>query len=129
MSIDPAEAERAHQVRLGDELPQEFRKRYWNQVKQTLQRVFQTKESLANELVGKTREKLKRLEEEKGPQTFFYHAGPLEIASDLTGRKPIGPPQKALYQELLEEWSSPEQLNDLEKVRREGHLDVSHPED
>src|SRR5690242_17527578 len=113
------ETEGGGSVRLGEQLPEERRNRYWQHIKQTLHKVFEADVSLADE----ARARLERLEAEKGPQTLFYHAGPLEVAANLSGA-PIGPEQRRRYLGLSGAWASAEQHDDLEKVAKEGHLDV-----
>jgi hypothetical protein len=108
--------ERARTVRLDEELPDTFRNEYWSYVKETLERVFETDPSRADE----ARRKLDHLEAEKGHHTIFYHASPLEIAADLAGAGQVTPEQKEAYLGLQLKW-------DAEAIRNK-HLAVVHPE-
>ena len=76
--------------------------RFWNLVQETLEHVFQERAGLADAL---KKEIGTRSAEE---QLLFYHAEPLEVASDLVGKRPSADDIKA-YLQLASRagWTSP----------------------
>lgn len=87
-------------VELNDRYPQ--MDEYWELVKKTLRDVFQADSDVADTLRG---ELDNRPAEE---QLLFYHAEPLDVASDLADQRPDDEQVKA-YRQLADQvgWGTP----------------------